>query len=48
MKAKKKPMEKKKVSDFEFDAKNRLKTLKVTGTLHSCSDAICKIRTSWW
>lgn len=35
MKAKKKPLEKKKVSDFEFDAKNRLKTLKVTGKLLS-------------
>jgi len=35
MKAKKKPMEKKKVSDFEFDVKNRLKTLKVTGMYYS-------------
>ena len=30
MKAKKKPLDKKKLQDFEVNAKNRLKTLKVT------------------
>lgn len=31
MKAKKKPLEKKKLADFQVRAENRLKTLKVTG-----------------